>query len=77
MMRNPEQTIGNLVDKVSTPVISYIDGEGYPVSRAMLAPRAVSYTHLLHGFNAVLTPTAQWLNEGIVRAYQREFFRRI
>ena len=39
MMRNPEQTIGNLVDKVSTPVISYIDGEGYPVSRAMLAPR--------------------------------------
>lgn len=39
MMRNPEQTIGNLVDKVSAPVISYIDGEGYPVSRAMLAPR--------------------------------------
>lgn len=31
----------------------------------------------LHGFNAVLTPTAQWLNEGIVRAYQREFFWRI
>ena len=27
----------------------------------------------LHGFNAVLTETAVWLNEGIVRAYQREF----
>lgn len=38
-MRDPEQTIGNLVDKANMSVISYVDGEGFPVSKAMLPPR--------------------------------------
>ena len=39
MMRNPEQTIGNMVDKSSTAFLSYIDGDGFPVTKAMLKPR--------------------------------------
>ena len=39
MMRNPEQTIGNLADKSSMALISYIDAEGYPITKAMLKPR--------------------------------------
>ncbi|MCB6203584.1 pyridoxamine 5'-phosphate oxidase family protein [Extibacter muris] len=39
MMRDPVQTIGNLIDKSNLNVVNYIDEEGYPVSRAMLAPR--------------------------------------
>ena len=39
MMRNPSQTIGNLIERASMTSISYIDAEGYPVSRAMLPPR--------------------------------------
>lgn len=39
MMRNKEQTIGNLIDKANLTTISYVDEEGYPVSKAMLAPR--------------------------------------
>lgn len=39
MMRDPEKTIGNLIDKAGLATISYIDGEGYPVSKAMLPPR--------------------------------------
>lgn len=39
MMRDPVQTIGNLIDKSNMAVISYIDEEGYPASRAMLPPR--------------------------------------
>ena len=39
MMRNPEQTIGKMVDKSKTTYISYIDDEGYPITKAMLAPR--------------------------------------
>ena len=39
MMRNPEQTVGNMIDKAGMAIISYIDDEGFPVSRAMLAPR--------------------------------------
>lgn len=39
MMRNPEETIGKMIDKAGTSFISYIDSEGYPVTRAMLSPR--------------------------------------
>lgn len=38
-MRNPEQTIGNMIDKTSMTTLSFIDENGFPVSRAMLAPR--------------------------------------
>lgn len=39
MMRNPEQTIGNMADKSNMTLISYIDDEGYPITKAMLQPR--------------------------------------
>ena len=39
MMRNPEQTIGNLIDKQSTSFIASVDAEGFPNLKAMLAPR--------------------------------------
>ena len=39
MMKNPEQTIGNMADKCGTVFMSYIDDEGFPVTKAMLKPR--------------------------------------
>ena len=39
MMRNPEETIGKMMDKSSSCFISYIDNEGYPITKAMLKPR--------------------------------------
>lgn len=39
MMRNPEQTIGNLIDTSKTAFISYVDDEGFPITKAMLTPR--------------------------------------
>ena len=38
-MRNPEQTIGNLIDHQKTVYLASVDGEGYPAIRAMLEPR--------------------------------------
>lgn len=38
-MRDSEKTIGNLIDKTTITQICYLDKEGYPVTRAMLAPR--------------------------------------
>lgn len=38
-MRNPENTIGNLIDKAGNAFISYIDEDGAPATRAMLPPR--------------------------------------
>ena len=37
-MRNPEQTIGNLIDKQSVSFISSVDENGYPNTKAMLPP---------------------------------------
>lgn len=39
MMRNPEQTIGNMIDKSSLTQICYMDEGGYPITKAMLKPR--------------------------------------
>ena len=38
-MRDPEQTIGKLADNSKTAFISYVDKEGFPVTKAMLKPR--------------------------------------
>ena len=38
MMRNAAETIGNLIDKQSVSFISSVDEEGYPNTKAMLAP---------------------------------------
>lgn len=39
MMRNPEKTIGNLIDKQKVSFITSISEEGFPHMKAMLAPR--------------------------------------
>ena len=38
-MRDPEQTIGNLIDRQSVAFISSVDGDGFPNTKAMLPPR--------------------------------------
>ncbi len=38
-MKNIEQTVGKLVDKANLTIISYIDNEDFPISKAMLSPR--------------------------------------
>jgi general stress protein 26 len=38
MMKNPEETIGNLIDKQGVSFISSIDENGYPNTKAMLPP---------------------------------------
>jgi len=39
MMRDPEQTIGKIIDKQKLSFIGSIDDEGFPNIRAMLRPR--------------------------------------
>ena len=38
-MRDAVQTIGNLIDKQSVSLISSVDGDGFPNTKAMLPPR--------------------------------------
>jgi general stress protein 26 len=37
-MKNPVETIGNLIDKQSLSFISSVDENGFPNTKAMLAP---------------------------------------
>ncbi|MDR1156685.1 MAG: pyridoxamine 5'-phosphate oxidase family protein [Oscillospiraceae bacterium] len=39
MMRNPGQTIGNLIDKQGASFIASVDENGFPNMKAMLPPR--------------------------------------
>ena len=39
MMRNPEQTIGNLIDKQNVAFIGSVDADGFPNMKAMIPPR--------------------------------------
>ena len=39
MMRDPEQTIGNLIDRQNVAFISSVDEAGFPNTKAMLPPR--------------------------------------
>jgi general stress protein 26 len=38
-MRDAEKTIGNLIDRAGVSIISSVDGQGYPNTKAMLPPR--------------------------------------
>ncbi len=38
-MKNPEETIGKMIDKSGTCFLAYVDGDGFPVTKAMLQPR--------------------------------------
>ncbi len=38
-MKNPEVTIGKMIDKSKTSFIAYVDAEGFPITKAMLKPR--------------------------------------
>ncbi len=38
-MKNPEETIGKMIDRAKTCFLSYVDGEGFPITKAMLRPR--------------------------------------
>ena len=39
MIRNPEKTLGSIIDNSSIAQLCYIDKNGFPVTRAMLKPR--------------------------------------
>lgn len=38
-MRNTNETIGKIIDKAGTSFLSYVDDEGFPITKAMLKPR--------------------------------------
>ena len=78
MMRNPTETIGNLIDKQSVSFISSVDENGYPNTKAMLAPvkREGIKTFYWHT-NSPSMRIRQYRNnsKACVYFYDKRFFR--
>ncbi|WP_338098426.1 hypothetical protein [Methanolapillus ohkumae] len=43
MMKDPEKTVGNLIDKQTVSLISSVDKDGFPNTKAMLPPRKAGW----------------------------------
>lgn len=78
MMRNPTQTIGNLIDKQSVCTIASLDDEGYPNLKAMGAPRRrEGIRELWFSTNTPSLRVEQYLKNPKASVYfvDRRFFR--
>ena len=77
-MRNPAETIGNLIDKQSVSFISSVDETGYPNTKAMLAPvkREGIKTFYWHT-NSPSVRIKQYRNnpKACIYFYDKRFFR--
>jgi general stress protein 26 len=78
MLRNPEQTIGNLIDKQSVAFIASIDEQGFPNMKAMLMPRErVGIRQFWFTTNTSSMRVAQYLGnpKACIYFYDKRFFR--
>ena len=78
MMRNPEQTIGNLIDKQKTAFIASVDSDGFPNMKAMLPPRKRNgLREIWFSTNTSSLRVAQYRAnpKASVYFYDRQFFR--
>ena len=78
MMRNPEQTIGNLLEKQKIAFIASVDGEGFPTMKAMLSPRKRNgIREFWFSSNTSFMRVAQYRenSKASVYFYDKRFFR--
>ena len=78
MMRNPEQTIGNLIDRQKVSFIASISEEGFPNMKAMLPPRKrVRIKEFWFSTNTSSMRVAQYRSNpnASIYFYDKRFFR--
>ena len=77
-MRNPEQTVGNMIDKAGVSIISSIDEKGFPNRKAMLPPRKrEGIKHLFFTTNTSSLRVKQFTenSKACVYFFDKRFFR--
>ncbi len=77
-MKDAEQTIGNLIDKTSVSIISSVDEEGFPNTKAMLPPRLrEGIKHIYFSTNTSSMRVRQYRTnpKACVYFFNRRFFR--
>jgi general stress protein 26 len=77
-MRDASKTIGNLIDKASVSIISSVDEDGFPNSKAMLAPRKrEGLKHIFFTTNTSSMRIRQYLSnpKACVYFFDKRFFK--
>ena len=77
-MRDAEKTIGDLIDKASVSIISSIDDDGFPNTKAMLPPRKRDgIKHIFFTTNTSSMRVGQYLKnpKACVYFFDKRFFR--
>ena len=78
MMRDPEKTIGNIIDKVSVSISGSVDENGFPNAKAMLPPRKrEGIRHIFFTTNTSSMRVKQYTEnpKACVYFFDRRFFR--
>ncbi len=77
-MRDASKTIGNLIDKASVSIISSVDEDGFPNSKAMLPPRKrEGIKHIFFTTNTSSMRVRHYLNnpKACVYFFDKRFFK--
>jgi general stress protein 26 len=77
-LRDPANTIGNIIDNVNVSIISSVDEDGYPNTKAMLAPRKRDgIKHIFFTTNTSSMRVKQYTSnpKACVYFFDRRFFR--
>lgn len=77
-MRDVGKTIGNIIDKAGISIISSVDDNGFPNTKAMLPPRkreGIKYIYFTTNTSSIRT--SQYINnpKACVYFYNKRFFR--
>lgn len=79
-MRDAENTIGNLIDKVNVSIISSIDNDGFPNTKAMLPPRkreGIKYIYFTTNTSSKRVKQYIDNSKASIYFYDKRFFRGI
>lgn len=77
-MRDAEKTIGNMIDKIGVSIISSVDEDGFPNTKAMLPPRKrEGIKHIYFTTNTSSMRVSQYTNNPKACIYfcDKRFFR--
>jgi general stress protein 26 len=77
-MRDAKKTIGNLIDKASVCIISSVDRDGFPNSKAMLPPRKrEGIRYIFFTTNTSSMRVAQYLSnpKACIYFFDKRFFK--
>jgi general stress protein 26 len=78
MMRNVEETIGNFVRKGSVVQLSYLNQDGFPVTKAMLKPRiieGIKYYYFTTNTSSNKVKCLKTNNKACIYFYNQRFYR--